>query len=67
MLQTTLPLYSLLVLSFGGISCIAQTYSCIGQSDLSITQYVLHKIVLTLLNALFYLGWFLLAPQSFLH
>lgn len=67
LLQTALPLYSLLVLSFGGISCIAQTYSCIGQSDLSITNYVLHKIVLTLLNALFYLGWFLLSPGSFLH
>lgn len=66
MLQASLPLYSLLVLSFGGISCIAQTYNCIGQSDLSITHYILHKIALTLLNALYYLGWFLLVPQSFL-
>lgn len=66
MLQASLPLYSLLALSFGGISCIAQTYSCIGQSDLSITHYVLHKIVLTFFNALFYLGWFLLSSQSFL-
>lgn len=66
LLQAALPLYSLLVLSFGGISCIAQTYSCIGQSDLSITHYILHKIALTLLNALFYLGWLLLFPSTFL-
>lgn len=66
MLQASLPLYSLLALSFGGISCIAQTYSCIGQSDLSVTHYVLHKTVLALLNALFYLGWFLLFPGAFL-
>ncbi len=67
LLQAALPLYSLLALSFGGISCIAQTYSCIGQSDLSITHYTLHKIALTLLNALFYLGWFLLSAGSFLN
>lgn len=61
------PLYSLLALSFGGLSCIAQTYSCIGDSDLSLQGYVLHKIVLTLLTGAFYLGWFLLLPDSFLH
>lgn len=66
LLKAALPLYSLLALSFGGISCITQTYSCIGQSDLSITHYIVHKTVLTLLNSLFYLGWFLLAPGSFL-
>lgn len=60
------PLYSLLALSFGGLSCIAQTYSCISGSDLSISDYVLHRIVLTLLNGLFYLCWFLLLPASFL-
>ena len=66
LLEAALPLYSLLALSFGGISCIAQTYSCIGQTDLSITNYVVHKAALTLLNALFYLGWFLLSPRLFL-
>lgn len=60
------PLYSLLALSFGGLSCMAQTYSCIGDSDLSIIRYVFHKIILTLLNALFYLCWFLFRPASFL-
>lgn len=72
LLQDKLPLYSLLALSFGGASCIAQTYSCIAGSDLSIAHYVFHKAALTLLNALFYLGWFLLtkslilSPESFL-
>lgn len=67
LLKASLPLYSLLVLSFGGLSCIAQTYSCISRTDLSIYNYILHKIVLTLLTGLFYLGWFLLTPASFLH
>ena len=65
-LDASLPLYSLLVISFGGLSCIAQTYSCISQTDLSIYDYILHKIILTLANAGFYLGWFLLFPTSFL-
>lgn len=54
------PIYSLLVLSFGGLSCLAQTYHCIRETDLSISQYTLHKIMLTILHGLFYLGWFLL-------
>lgn len=66
MLGGRLPLYSLLALSFGGLSCMAQTYSCIGETGLSLSNYANHKIVLTLLTVLFYLGWFLLAPASFL-
>lgn len=60
------PLFSLLALSFGGFSCIAQTGSCIAGSDLSLGNYVLHKLLLTLLSGLFYLGWFLIQPSSFL-
>ena len=66
LLQAQAPLYSLLALSFGGFSCMAQTYSCIRETDLSIVDYILHKIILTLLNALFYFSWFLLSPMSFL-
>lgn len=66
MLGDSLPLYSLLALSFGGLSCLAQTYSCIRDSDLSIGSYIRHKIILTLLNGFFYLCWFLLLPASFL-
>lgn len=66
MLGGKLPLYSLLVLSFGGFSCIAQTYSCIRDTGLSTGNYIRHKVLLTSLNAVFYLCWFLAAPSSFL-
>ena len=66
MLQGQLPLYSLLALSFGGLSCIAQTYSCIRNTDLSLSEYIFHKVLLTLLNAGFYLCWLLFMPESFL-
>lgn len=60
------PLYALLLLPFGGLSCIAQTFSCIKGTDLSLSDYVVHKILLTLLTMLYYLGWFLLFPDYFL-
>lgn len=66
MMGTKYPLYGLLLLSFGGFSCIAQTYSCIRKTPLSIETYTLHKIVLTAFVALYYLAWFLLFPDSFL-
>lgn len=66
LLGDSLPLYSFLALSFGGLSCIAQTYSCIGNSDLSIGNYILHKVILTALNGIFYLCWFQISPASFL-
>lgn len=65
-LGDTYPLYTLLLLPFGGLSCIAQTYHCICNTKLSIAAYTLHKLVLTALCALYYLGWFLLAPSAFL-
>lgn len=66
LLQEKLPLYTLLLLPFGGLSCIAQTNSCIKNTDLSIADYTFHKLVLTALTALYYLGWFFLSPTSFL-
>ncbi len=66
MLGRGLPLYSLLTLSFGGLSCIAQTYSCIKGTELSVENYILHKVILTLLNGSFYLCWFLFSPEGFL-
>lgn len=62
-----LPLYALLILPFGGLSCIAQTYSCIRGTGLSISKYTLHKIMLTLLTCIYYFGWYLLAPGCFLN
>lgn len=61
-----IPLYGLLLLPFGGLSCIAQTNSCIKGTNLSISEYTIHKIILTMLTGLYYLGWFLLFPDSFL-
>lgn len=60
------PLYSLILLPFGGLSCIAQTYSCIKKTGLSITDYTLHKLLLTAVTGIYYLFWFLMAPSYFL-
>lgn len=60
------PLIALLLLPFGGLSCIAQTYSMIKHTGLSIYSYVLHKIILTFCTCLYYLGWFVLFQSSFL-
>lgn len=55
MLGTTLPLYSLCLLPFGGLSCIAQTNSMIKDTGLSIRKYMLHKMALTMITAFYYL------------
>lgn len=60
------PAIVLLLLPFGGFSCIAQTYSMIKETDLSLNCYILHKVVLTLITLLYYGGWYLLFPASFL-
>lgn len=60
------PLYALLLLPFGGLSCIAQTYSMIHETDLPLGEYVLHKLSLTALTGLYYLAWRYLSPHSFL-
>lgn len=47
----------LILLPFGGFSCIAQTYSMISRTDLSLRPYVFHKVMQTLLTALCYLAF----------
>lgn len=66
LLKGKLPVYCLILLSFGGFSCIAQTYSCIKGTGLSICRNTLHRIVIAVLTALYYLLWFFLSPTSFL-
>ena len=66
LLQQNAPLYTLLLLPFGGLSCIAQTNSCIKNTDLSIADYTLHKIVLTAWTAVYYLLWYCISSSSFL-
>ncbi len=49
------PRLVLIMLPFGGFSCIAQTYSMIRGTDLSIRPYLFHKLMQTGLTALCYL------------
>lgn len=51
------PYTVLILLPFGGFSCIGQTYSMISHTDLSIRPYLIHKIVQTALTALCYVFW----------
>lgn len=41
------------LLQFGGLSCIAQTYSCIHDTGLSLRDYTFHKMILSILAAAF--------------
>ena len=45
----------LILLPFGGFSCIAQTYSMLRQTDLSVRPYIFHKTVQTAITAVCYL------------
>ncbi len=66
LLGDRMPLLTLLLLPFGGLSCIAQTYSTIKGTDLSLSNYVKHKLILTGITALYYGAWALLSPATFL-
>lgn len=46
-----------ILLPFGGISCIAQTASCIKNTDLSLSEYIFHKLIQTILTTAYY-GFF---------
>ncbi|MCM1121648.1 MAG: hypothetical protein NC416_03605 [Eubacterium sp.] len=50
----------LILLPFGGFSCIAQTYSMICHTDLSIRRYIFHKVIQTAITSLCYLWIFFL-------
>lgn len=50
----------LILLPFGGFSCIAQTYSMIRQTDLSVRSYVFHKVIQTAITAVCYLFLYIL-------
>lgn len=53
-LQTADAFYAFTLLPFGGLSCIAQTYSMIRDTDLSLPHYIFHKGIQTLLAAAYY-------------
>ena len=54
MLGRQAPMYSLCVLSFGGLSCIAQTNSMIKDTGLSLKEYIFHKLVLSGITCCYY-------------
>lgn len=49
------PYLVLCILPFGGLSCIVQTYSMIKNTDLSIMEYIMHKMILTAITVFYYL------------
>jgi len=48
------PLISLTLIIFGGFSCLAQTYSVVAKTDLSIRWYFIHKVILTFLVFIYF-------------
>jgi len=55
MLNAEIPAaYILILLPFGGLSCIAQTNSILRGSGLSVKDYIKHKIILMGITALYY-------------
>lgn len=48
----------LTMLTFGGLSCFAQTYTCIRETDLSFPNYCLHKIIQTVIAFCLYTVFF---------
>lgn len=50
MLKDNNVMLSFIALSFGGLSCLAQTYSTIKESDLSFGNYILNRLILTVLS-----------------
>ncbi|MDO4291698.1 MAG: hypothetical protein Q4C65_00555 [Eubacteriales bacterium] len=45
------------LLPFGGLSCLAQTYGCIRDTGLSLTDYAFHKLIQTVLAAAWFGLW----------
>lgn len=53
-ISDTNPLYSLCILQFGGLSCIAQTNCMIRNTNLSLKKYILHKVNISIIAFVFY-------------
>lgn len=48
------PALFMTMLTFGGLSCFAQTYTCIRETDLSFGNYCLHKLLQSTIAFFFY-------------
>lgn len=66
LLKSAYPVYSLMMLSFGGFSCIAQTYSTISNNSLKgyIGEYFKHKCIISCLTGLYYVFVFFFFSAS---
>lgn len=53
-LGDNMPFAGLCLISFGGLSCLAQTYSMIRNTDLSLKNYTIHRLILTAVSVLYY-------------
>lgn len=53
-LNDSIPLISLTLVTFGGFSCFAQTYSSLTETDLSMKNYIIHKLILTTITGIYY-------------
>lgn len=53
-ISNTAPMYSLCLLQFGGLSCIAQTNCMIRNTNLSLKKYILHKVNISIITFMFY-------------
>ena len=50
----TCPVLMLSMLQFGGLSCLAQTYSMISDTDISLSSYLFHKSIQGMLAFIYY-------------
>lgn len=53
-LSASNKMYILCILPFGGLSCIAQTYTLIKNTGLSLIDYIIHKLILMVLTFIYY-------------
>lgn len=49
-----MPTRIMTALCFGGVSCILQTSSFLERSGLSVSHYMKHKVLTTLISAVYY-------------
>ena len=55
LLGASAPFYILCLIPFGGLCCMAQTYTIINNTPLKISKYMWHKLVLTIITIAYYL------------
>ncbi|MBE5853097.1 MAG: hypothetical protein E7299_09180 [Lachnospiraceae bacterium] len=48
------PYPAMVLITFSGLSCYAQTYTCIKHTDLCFTPYCIHKLIQTSISAIIY-------------